>query len=614
MKISRASLTTFILLSAVSIAVWFRFTYPQLAFLNFSVGRPQALAIAKDYLAEHGYGVSSYRSAAIFNFDANADRFLQKTIGFRKLIPYVNEHNLDMFYWVIRFFKENQTEEFRLAVSSATGEVIFFNHIIEETAARPAVTKEEAMAAVLKFFKEKFSFDSEKYELVGDLETIRDYRKDFKFSWRKKEGQIPWGEGEHQGFAKIITRATISGGEILLFSKNELQIPEQFSRDLKAKEVLGQNLTLIVKVFYYVLFVASIFVLLVRRSHLVMSTTKRFYLGVVVVSFALSVLSFFNFMDDTFFNYPTTSPINSYFWQLAVNTLISLVMVTIAVIMPGLSGELLHYEIFKNKREGAFLHNVVSSFFTRSVTRSILIGYFTFFIMLGIQSSLVETGQRFWGVWVEHNWLTQLSSAYIPFLAAFTIGYKASVSEELMFRLFAISWGKKLINSTVTVIIVSSLIWGLGHANYPVFPMWFRGVEVTLLGIFLSVVYLRFGLLAVIIGHYLFDAFWSSAGYILGHTTPYYLSSSLFVMFLPLIFALAAFLVNKPEDEKPMHWKLNKHQLYNLKVLQTFLRQNEGQFANKSKEEIAREIISHGWDIAVVETALESKVATNASS
>ncbi len=605
MKISRVSWSSFILVALISIVIWFRYTYPQLAFLNFSVDRSRALSIAKDYLTSHGYAVSSYQTAILFRFDNDADRYLQKTVGFKGLTNYVHDHQLDMFYWMVRFFKEKQLEEFQLAVSSATGEVIFFNHKIEETAVRPEIKREEARENAKNFLHKSFAFNLEEYETAGDVETRRDYRKDYSLSWQKKAGQIPWGEGEHQGFGKLITRVNISGNEILSFSKNEFEIPEQFNRDLRAKDDVGQNLSLIVKVLYYILFVASIYVLLLRRNHLVMQTTKRFYIGVTVISFILSLLAIYNFLDDTLFHYPTTKPMSSYVLQLCVNSIISLIFITVAILMPSLSGELMHYENFKEKKEGAFLHNIISSFFTRSVTKSIILGYFTFLIMLGIQSTLIEIGQRYWGVWVEHNWLTMMTTAYLPFLAAFSLGYKASLSEELMFRLFAISWGKKFINNTLIIAVISSLIWGLAHTGYPVYPNWFRGVEVTSLGLFLSFVYLRFGLIAVVIGHYLFDVFWSTAGYMLGHTTPFYLANSLFVMFLPLIFALAAFLVNKPEEEKPLRWLLNKHQQYNLQVLKTFLAQNRDQLRNKSKEEITKEITAHGWDVAVVEVALE---------
>ena len=288
-----------------------------------------------------------------------------------------------------------------------------------------------------------------------------------------------------------------------------------------------------------------------------------------------------------------------------MQALVGALFVSVAIIMPGLAGEALHYQVFKEKPEGTFLYYLRSTFLSRDVAKAILLGYGVWIIMLGIQSVLVGLGQRYAGVWVEHAWMNNLSTAYWPFLAAFTLGLKASVTEEVMFRLFAISFGKKILGSTVAAVIISSLIWGFSHSNYPVFPMWFRGVEVTCLGLFLSWVYLRFGIIPVIVGHYLFDVFWNCAEYMLGVTRPFYFFSSLLVMMLPLAWAAVAFFLNKKTELQPMRWRLNKHQLYNLEVLKIFLRQHPEEIRQKRPQEIVDEISSHGWDPAVVEAALE---------
>ena len=53
-----------------------------------------------------------------------------------------------------------------------------------------------------------------------------------------------------------------------------------------------------------------------------------------------------------------------------------------------------------------------------------------------------------------------------------------------------------------------------------------------------------------------------------------------------------------------MQWRLNQHQLFNLDVLKNFIR-NGNFFHHKNHDELIKEIVSHGWDIAVVEMAVE---------
>jgi hypothetical protein len=218
---------------------------------------------------------------------------------------------------------------------------------------------------------------------------------------------------------------------------------------------------------------------------------------------------------------------------------------------------------------------------------------------------LIEAGQRYWGVWREYSWMNQLTTAYIPFIAAFTVAFKASFMEELMYRLFAISLGKKLFKNALIAVVVSSLVWGFGHSGYAVFPMWFRGVEVTCIGLFLSYVYLRFGIIPVIVAHFLFDIFWNTAGYLLGHTNPAYFMNALGLLLLPLLLGLTAFVKNENKEERPLTWYLNAHQQHNVEVLASYLKEHWEKFEGKTREQIKKEIISHNWDMAVVEVAVD---------
>ena len=140
-----------------------------------------------------------------------------------------------------------------------------------------------------------------------------------------------------------------------------------------------------------------------------------------------------------------------------------------------------------------------------------------------------------------------------------------------------------------------------------VIPMWFRGLEVTLLGFLFSFFYLKYGLLTVIVAHYLFDAFWTNSAYLLGQTTPFLFYSSIAVLALPLIFGIIAFIINRSDEERAMIWKLNKHQVYNIEILKTFLN-DKNMLKNKNEEDLhklKKGIISNGWDIAVVEMAFD---------
>ncbi len=605
MKSTRQTWLLFTALSILSFILWLRFSYPQLEFVNFSIDRAKAAGIAQDYLRARQEDPARFRAATVFSVDGEADRYLQHTIGFAGLIEFIQKYDFDLFYWVVRFFRENEKEGYKVLVSSATGEVISFQHTIDDSAAREPLKREEARRKAVEFLKKKFQFNPELYTVKGDFVTVFDNRSDFSFNWQEKDVQIPWSKEENSGTGKLLISAKLAGPEILAFSKSAFLVPDQFNRYLARIQDTGKILSQFVYFLYLALFTAAVFFMIVRRSHLSTHTAKRFYIGLMIFSFILSIVSVLNQWQTVLFEYNTTGAFATYLWQLGMQVIIGAVFVSVAIIMPGLAGEALHYQTFKEKPEGSFLHYLRSTFFSREVARAIVLGYGVWIIMLGIQSVLVGLGQRYAGVWVERTWMNNLSTAYLPFLAAFTLGFKASFTEELMYRLFAISFGKKILGSTIAAVAISSLIWGFSHSNYPVFPMWFRGVEVTCLGLFLSWAYLRFGIIPVIVGHYLFDVFWNCAEYMLGVTRPFYFFSSLAVLLLPLVWAAVAFIFNEKAVLRQMHWRMSKHQLYNLEVLKTFFRQHSEEIRQKAPQEIVDEISAHGWDPAVVEAALE---------
>ncbi len=67
MPINRKTWFSFIILSIFSAAVWFYFTYPQLSFIQLTIDRPKALAIAEDFIKnDREIDLTGYRHAVVF--------------------------------------------------------------------------------------------------------------------------------------------------------------------------------------------------------------------------------------------------------------------------------------------------------------------------------------------------------------------------------------------------------------------------------------------------------------------------------------------------------------------------------------------------------------------
>ena len=94
----------------------------------------------------------------------------------------------------------------------------------------------------------------------------------------------------------------------------------------------------------------------------------------------------------------------------------------------------------------------------------------------------------------------------MPWLKPFTTGFVASVTEELVFRLFAVSLLIYLFKRTWLAVTVPAVIWAFLHSVDPVDPAYLRGIELTVVGIVFGIVFVRYGITATLIAHYAFNA------------------------------------------------------------------------------------------------------------
>ena len=602
---SKKTWLIFFVVAFLSVLVWTYFTYPQLHFVDLSVDRSRARKIARDYLRETlKVNPDRYTHAIVFVQDTGADRFLQKALEFSGEMEFLKKHDFELFFWKNRFFRENEKEEYTITLSAATGEVTDFSHTIEETAARRFIDEAEAKKKVIAFLKERFGFNPDLYIPEKSASHKFDNRTNYAFTWIKDIPPLTWSPEPDSGHGKLLIGATVSGDEILRFYKNGLRIPDEYNRYLARQRNVGANLGVMFRILFFALLTCAVFFVIVRRNSLVMQTVKKFYIALTFVLFTLHLLAHLNHFDGILMNYRTTIPFSSYFWQYLMTLIMDIFIVVIGLLMPALAGEALRHETLPDNPQGGFLHYRRSTFLSRGMFRAVLLGYLVALMMFGLQSLAFAFGQKFLGVWVQYTWMSHLPESYFPFLTALTIGLSAGIAEEVTFRMFSISLGRKFFKNIVVLVLIASVIWGYGHSSYPVFPMWFRGLEVSLLGILLAWIYLKYGIVPVIVAHYLFDVFWVSSSYLLGQSTPGLFLSCLATLLIPLAFGLAAAWVNRPEDERPLRWLLNKHQQFNLNVLRSFLAGNPG-LREKSGGALKKEIISHGWDTAVVEIALD---------
>ncbi|MDD5130580.1 MAG: CPBP family intramembrane metalloprotease [Candidatus Omnitrophica bacterium] len=601
MKIKTRDWFIFVLLAILSFGFWYKLEYPRFSFVNLAVNKQQALLEADNYLRAKGIDTKTYSKAIVFDSDERFNRYLQHAAGLKAEEEFIGRHDFDLFRWLIRFFKEFQKEEYFVYLSPRSGKIIEFVHIIEDIEPRIDLGKEAAKQKAEIFLQGNFNIDLGNYDFHEEKVKRYEKRIEYVFSWEKKNAYIPWRE--NQGGAKLLAEVTVAGNEIRKFSKNKFELPDKFTRYVQKQFLLGEYIYNIFYVILFALLACSISIVLKKRQDIIPRVSKRWFYYAAGFLMVINTADFLNNLQNIFMNYPTSVHLNSFLGLSVTKWIFNTGFLVVGFIMPGIAGESLCAEVFPENGQRSFWRYIKSGFLNRSFTKSILLGYLVSVIILGAQAIIFYNGQKFLGVWREWNTVTYFSSSFIPLFSALVIGASASFNEEIIFRVFGISLAKKYLHNLFLVVLVTSVVWGMGHTMYAIFPVWFRIIEVTIIGILYGYVFVRFGIIPLIVAHYLFDVFWCSAVYLLGKNSGYLFYTAAGLLCIPLVLAFIAYCVNRPEQDRPVREMLDKTQKYNLGVLVAFISLKKSQ--GYSVELVRDELIHHNWDNILVESAIK---------
>ena len=139
------------------------------------------------------------------------------------------------------------------------------------------------------------------------------------------------------------------------------------------------------------------------------------------------------------------------------------------------------------------------------VLNSMKIGYLWALILLGVQSvifiALGLTLQTWSTTDASQSPYNMLYPWLFPLMAWF-----AGISEEAVYRFFGIRMVKKIVRNTFAACLITSVIWALGHTLYPIYPIISRPIELIIIGLLFSWVFLKYGYLASVFTHVIFNS------------------------------------------------------------------------------------------------------------
>lgn len=519
-----------ICLAIFAVTVWysvrnFHRAFPE-ASINFRVSRAEGESVAAGFLHAD---TSSYRLASSFTFDDDAKTFLERELGLEQANRIMGTQ-VRLWRWSYRWFRPLQKEEYRVDVTPG-GEVAGFQHVLLEDAPRPTPDSAAARALAENFLRTRMGRDPAALEFVAVAETAWPHRIDREFTWQEPGFNI------HDARYRIAVN--VLGDEVGGY-REYLKIPEQWTRDYQRLRSKNEAASSVDTALMLLLVVGLVVVIVLRvRGHDILWRRAAI---VGVIGMALSFLSHLNQMPLQEFNYPTTDSYSSFMLRQLLNGLLGALAAGGLLFILTAGAEPLYREMFPRQLSVGSIFSVrglrTKRFFLGAVLGLTLTG-----CAVAYQIVFYLAAYKL-GAWSPADVpYDDILNTRLPWAAVLFGGFLPAVSEEFLFRMFAIPFLRKVFRSIVLAIVVAGFIWGFGHAAYPQQPFYIRGLEVGLDGCVVGFLMLRFGILPAVIEHYSIDALYTALLLLRSQSVYYRMSGAAAagITLIPIALALVAY-------------------------------------------------------------------------
>ncbi|MDT3428942.1 hypothetical protein J2Z22_004538 [Paenibacillus forsythiae] len=262
----------------------------------------------------------------------------------------------------------------------------------------------------------------------------------------------------------------------------------------------------------------------------------------------LSIAHFVIMMISTYNMLPETSGTSS------VDRITSVVMFIIYALYSLLMSALLYFSLVGGnglwrKEEGLNpWPRAKEPGYGQYVKSSVYAGYVWAFVLLGVQTLMFVILQ-----YTLHNWSTT-DSSQSPYNMRYAwllpiVAWLAGLSEEAVYRLFGIRMLKKIVRSTLLASLITTVIWAFGHTLYPIYPISSRPIELTVIGLLFSYIFLRYGFIAAMFSHVVFDSVLMGITLIFMREPVNVIAGSITII-MPLLVGYIVYLFNPPGKER----------------------------------------------------------------
>lgn len=443
--------------------------------------KSQLIGKAKGLVRAMGLTTDDLEASLQLTGDADAYKYLQ-SLRWKDRKALEREADLPIEFWEVKL-KEGSTDKI-LAIVRYSNKGNLVGYQLKEPgrvkSKLSAVSIRAAKAIALEFLRNRAVFTDAGWDLKQSVSQPKD-NIDYRFVWTRSDLKIK------ETVFKIVTE--IAKGDLIRFEYT-LVPPSQFA-SIQLTKILTQ--LVLGLLFSFTAFILMLF-LLVRgilwfvKLARIRQIDWRYFKIFGGLFFVLgAVLMFQDGLPDL---------LKVFYWLLMSIGGGMAVATACSLLKPEEKSKLLWgFEGIHSKK-----------WLPEYLTPALLIAYSMSFTLLGCQAIICYAGVRFFGVYFGFYDLgSGIYATSLPFVWSLTISAYAGIFEESMMRLAVYVILLRSGFKRWQAILFAVVVWAFMHAAGPVFPAYFRGIELTLTGLLFFAFLLKFGLLPAILGHFIID-------------------------------------------------------------------------------------------------------------
>jgi len=530
--------------------------------------RQAALDKAAQLSREFNIGPQDFKQAAAFRNDSRFQNFVElEGGGLDTFTQIIADGYYSSYHWSVRHFKEQDANEV-VFWFKPNGDIYGFDEKIPESEKGAALSQEDALKLAEHHAIYNWDVDLEPYKLVEkSKEEQISGRVDHTFVYERTDKSV--GEG------KFRLRLVVSGDKLTAVDYY-VKIPENFDRRYSEMRSANNTIQMIsmaaMALIYGLLGVVLGIFFLMRTRRLIWKPAV--YWG-MSITFASVFLVSINNLPFAWFSYDTSMSQSNFLLQQLLGGLMNAAGFGAVIALSFMAAEglgrsafpehLQWWKIWTKKAGGSY--TVLGQTVAGYLFATIILAYDVFFYL---------TTTTHLGWWSPAGTLSDpnILATYLPWLDSISTSLQAGFWEEALFRAVPIAGivfltkGKKSRNFwIILVLILQTLIFGAGHANYAQQPSYARVLEMVVPFTIMGIIYIYFGILPGVIAHYSVDVFWISLPLWVSSTPGIWIDRLLvlLLLFTPLIIVFYFRVRNKkwtkvPDEVKNKGWQVpEKH-------------------------------------------------------